>query len=281
LKPGDGGDDPPPRGTVNAPHEPAEEVQAPWEIDLSRLADRILLAKYAPAGVIVNEDLDVLHVRGRTGPYLEMPSGAASFNLLKMLREGLLVDVRAAVKRARTTGAPVRRDGAQVRRNGGLVRVNIVVVPVRASTAPGAFLVLFEDSPPPAASASKRRGADRTKLRGQERRTTQVLRAELKSTKEYLQAIINEREAANEELKSASEELQSTNEELQSTNEVPPEQGGRVPALALTAYVRPEDRERVVAAGFNQHLAKPIDPVDLAGAVAQLTARASATTRHP
>jgi hypothetical protein len=33
--------------------------------------------------------------------------------------------------------------------------------------------------------------------------------------------------------------------------------------------VRPEDRERVLAAGFNQHLAKPIDPIDLARAVDQ------------
>jgi two-component system CheB/CheR fusion protein len=200
----------------------AERAPAPQEPELSREADRVLLAKYAPAGVIVNDDLEVLHVRGRTGPYLEMPSGAASFNLLKLLREGLLVDVRAAVKRARTTGAPVRKDGAQVRRDGGLVRVNVAVIPLRASTvrgaAPGAFLVLFEDSHPPAASTGQRKGAGRMKPPGQER-TTQALRAELESTKEYLQAIINEREAANEELKSASEELQSTNEELQSTNE--------------------------------------------------------------
>jgi two-component system, chemotaxis family, CheB/CheR fusion protein len=203
-------------------HATAERVPTPPEPELGREADRILLTKYAPAGVIVNDDLEVLHVRGRTGPYLELPSGAASFNLLKLLREGLLVDVRAAVKRARTTGALVRKDGAQVRRNGGLVRVNIAVIPLRASTArgatPGAFLVLFEDSPSPTVSASQRKGAGRMKRRGGQR-TTEALRAELESTKEYLQAIINEREAANEELKSASEELQSTNEELQSTNE--------------------------------------------------------------
>jgi CheY-like chemotaxis protein len=53
-----------------------------------------------------------------------------------------------------------------------------------------------------------------------------------------------------------------------------PEQGGRVPALALTAYVRPEERERALAAGYNQHLAKPIDPIELASAVAQLAERA-------
>jgi two-component system CheB/CheR fusion protein len=202
-------------------HPTAEHGPGPLEPELSREADRILLARYAPAGVVVNDQMAVLYVRGRTGPYLEVSSGAASLNLLKMLREGLLVDVRAAVKRARATGAPVRKDGAQVRRNGGLVRVNVAVIPLRASTArraPGAFLVLFEDAPSPAVPAGRRSGAGR-RMRAGEERATQALRAELESTKEYLQAIVNEREAANEELKSASEELQSSNEELQSTNE--------------------------------------------------------------
>jgi len=60
---------------------------------------------------------------------------------------------------------------------------------------------------------------------------------------------------------------------IQTVRALPPEQGGRVPALALTAYVRPEDRERALAAGYNRHLAKPIDPIDLATAVAQLAER--------
>jgi CheY-like chemotaxis protein len=57
---------------------------------------------------------------------------------------------------------------------------------------------------------------------------------------------------------------------IQTVRARPPEEGGRIPALALTAYVRPEDRERALAAGYNRHLAKPIDPSDLASAVAQL-----------
>ncbi|MFP5245700.1 MAG: hypothetical protein ACLGH0_03315, partial [Thermoanaerobaculia bacterium] len=34
-----------------------------------------------------------------------------------------------------------------------------------------------------------------------------------------------------------------------------------VPAIALTAYASPEDRKRVLASGFNYHLAKPVDPL--------------------
>jgi CheY-like chemotaxis protein len=49
--------------------------------------------------------------------------------------------------------------------------------------------------------------------------------------------------------------------------------GTRLPALALTAYGRPEDRRRTLAAGFNLHLAKPIDPSELVLAVASLAGR--------
>jgi CheY-like chemotaxis protein len=48
-----------------------------------------------------------------------------------------------------------------------------------------------------------------------------------------------------------------------------PEVGGRVPAIALTAYVRPDDRSRALAAGFGAHLSKPIGPMELAAAVSR------------
>jgi CheY-like chemotaxis protein len=47
--------------------------------------------------------------------------------------------------------------------------------------------------------------------------------------------------------------------------------GGNVPALALTAYSRSEDRTRALSAGFHRHLSKPADPVDLVTAVASLS----------
>jgi signal transduction histidine kinase/ActR/RegA family two-component response regulator len=49
--------------------------------------------------------------------------------------------------------------------------------------------------------------------------------------------------------------------------------GDRVPALALTAYARPEDRDRALAAGFDLHLAKPVEPADFLAAVARLAGR--------
>src|SRR5262249_891948 len=66
-------------------------------LDVQKEADRVVLARYAPVGVVVDENLTVLQFRGRTGPYLEPAPGAASLDLLKMLREGLLGEVRAAL----------------------------------------------------------------------------------------------------------------------------------------------------------------------------------------
>jgi hypothetical protein len=51
---------------------------------------------------------------------------------------------------------------------------------------------------------------------------------------------------------------------------LPPEQGGLVPAIALTGYATRKDRERAVAAGYQLHLAKPVEPEDLINAIASL-----------
>jgi len=55
---------------------------------------------------------------------------------------------------------------------------------------------------------------------------------------------------------------------------LPPEQGGKTPAVALTAFSRPEDRIRSLVAGFNIHATKPVDPAELTAIVASLAGRA-------
>jgi CheY-like chemotaxis protein len=60
---------------------------------------------------------------------------------------------------------------------------------------------------------------------------------------------------------------------LRNLRQVLPEDGGTIPALALTGFARPEDRERAFAAGFNLHLAKPIQIERVLQALSELTAR--------
>jgi PAS domain S-box-containing protein len=55
---------------------------------------------------------------------------------------------------------------------------------------------------------------------------------------------------------------------IQRVRALPPERGGRIKAVALTAYANPDDRARALQAGFQVHLPKPVNPADLLGAVA-------------
>ncbi|HEX7780603.1 MAG TPA: response regulator, partial [Vicinamibacterales bacterium] len=56
---------------------------------------------------------------------------------------------------------------------------------------------------------------------------------------------------------------------------LPPDKGGAVPVAALTAYAGASDRLKVLGAGFNVHVAKPVQPVELAMVVASLAGRRS------
>ena len=58
------------------------------------------------------------------------------------------------------------------------------------------------------------------------------------------------------------------------------EDGGSVPAIALTAYARIEDRVRVLDAGFQMHVPKPVEPGELIAIVASLTGRGSEERRE-
>jgi len=191
-------------------------------LDLQREADRLVLGRYAPPSVLINDRCEILQFRGRTSPYLEPASGAASYNVLKMAREGLLVELRSAIGKARRSGHAVRREGLHVRQDGHFRDVSLEVVPVPHGGGVHHFLVIFEDAEK-SGKAPRRESQPKPRLAREGRRaeheTIVKLEQELTSTKEYLQAIIEEQEASNEELKSANEEILSSNEELQSTNE--------------------------------------------------------------
>ena len=62
---------------------------------------------------------------------------------------------------------------------------------------------------------------------------------------------------------------------IRKIRELPPECGGRVPAIALTAYARSEDRTQALIAGFQMHLAKPVESKELLATVTSLSGRAS------
>ena len=207
-----------------APSKSPETLKIPLE--LQREADRLLLARYVPPAVLINEHLEILQTRGRTASFLELPSGKASLNLLKMARPGLLFELQGAIDEARKQGFEAIRQHVRVEDERAKT-VTIRVVPFKVPTqVQHSFLIIFESDLPAEDGLSS--GAPGTSLVVEPVHTEEQsslgrqivqLRQELAATREYLQSIIESQEGTNEELQSANEEIQSGNEELQSTNE--------------------------------------------------------------
>jgi two-component system CheB/CheR fusion protein len=119
----------------------------------------------------------------------------------------------------------VRRGKVHVRSNGELHEITLEIVPIKTASEALCLLVLFHEAEGTGTvsvfsetgasevSAGSRDGGDAAP------QEIEQLRRELASTREYLQALIEQQDGANEELRSANEEILSSNEELQSTNE--------------------------------------------------------------
>ena len=185
--------------------------------DLEQLADRVVLSRYTPVGVTINEELEILQFRGQTSPYLEQPSGKASLNLLKMARTELRLELRSAIHNAKQHDLPFTKDGIEMSQ-GVLVKLDVIPLKINSDRY---FLVLFESRPKPSAAAlALIPQAKSRKVRQTEAELAVVrLTNELESTKKYLRTIVETHESTNQELRVASEEFLSSNEELQSANE--------------------------------------------------------------
>ncbi len=224
---------------------PRTSSQNTLAADYQVRADRLVLAEYAPPGVLINENFDVLQFRGETRPFLSQPAGQPTVNLLRLVREGLFLELRSALTETKNSNQPVRRERVQFRDEHEVRQLTLRVLPIQSGSDGRCFLVLFEalssvaavtpsrpargwvtrlqrwlrpikhESPDTADHSPAAATSEGQKSNGEVER----VQRELTATKEYLQSIIEQQDALTEELRSANEETQSSNEELHSTNE--------------------------------------------------------------
>jgi two-component system CheB/CheR fusion protein len=213
-------------GRVDLRQRTAEGPAGP---DVLREADRLVLAEHGPPGAVIDDDMNIVQVRGRTAPYLELSPGAPTQNLLRLAREGLIAGLGKAIRTARQRNAVASDNGFRIEEGGQIKDVAIKVTPFRGSSSSEEryFLVLFEDAEPNGGPKAIHKPAI------QDSGGSARLRHELVATKEYLQSIVEdnattleqlraaneEAQASNEELETAQEELESANEELNTLNE--------------------------------------------------------------
>lgn len=171
-----------------------------------------LVSAYAPAAVLVDSRLHILQVNGNVHPYLMIPEGDLDWQLHKLLRRELRLDVRSLIGRAKRQKASAFTPWVQLNELGQTVR--LAAHPVQAQALEeDLFLIGFE-----VAEKLVPANVPIPKSENVDARVAE-LEDELASTRDHLQTAIEELETSNEELQSVNEELQSANEELQSTNE--------------------------------------------------------------
>jgi two-component system CheB/CheR fusion protein len=184
--------------------------------NIQTIADQIVLQRFAPASVLVNDQGDIVYITGRTGKYLEPVAGKANWNIYAMAREGLNHELPSAFRKAMQNFDPVILRNIKIGNNEDMHSIDVTIQRVESpDSIRGMIMVVFTDVPTVA-----KRDIISTKVRKNVSSGRQMeMEAELQRSNEEIQNIREEMQTSQEELKSTNEELQSTNEELQSTNE--------------------------------------------------------------
>jgi two-component system, chemotaxis family, CheB/CheR fusion protein len=200
-------------------------------VDLQQQVDRLIATHYAPVGVVINSQMQVLEMRGEVDRYLRLTSGVADFNIFNLVRfskaektdTDLRIELRAAIYQAQRQMTTVIKRGIPIDTDR---RIDVQVMPFKVLAAEEyCFLVLFEEAVPMTQSQPSALGepvSTQSDLELENIRLRQELDAAIRertATQEYLEAVIQEHERTDSDLKIVNEEILSSNEELQSTNE--------------------------------------------------------------
>jgi PAS domain S-box-containing protein len=177
---------------VAAPLPPERRTVA---ADLLREADRAVMTRLDPPGVLVDEHLEVIQFRGQAGEFLAPTSGVASLDLHQLVRPELRLPLRQAASDAAAHGELVRVPGIPLSSGGN---VDLEVLPL-AAPGTGARCLVVRFVQPPAPPPSARDGVDPS---------------ELAATRAHLQAVVGSLESGFEDLRHAREDLRALREEL-------------------------------------------------------------------
>lgn len=173
-----------------------------------------MLERFAPPGLLIDSERQLVHTFGTARNFLRPPEGVASLDILRMVPEGLKLPLATAIDRVNREGKEVRYEGA----SSGGANIDITVFPTEAGVEGrrGHKVILLEERDGGEGHANPIEVLDASSIA---LARIEDLEGELRYTRENLQATIEEVETSNEELQSTNEELMAANEELQSTNE--------------------------------------------------------------
>ena len=188
--------------------------------DIQRAADKLVLGRFVPAGVLISDNMEIIQYRGRTQPYLEPAQGEASLNLLTMVPFGVAEALRTALSEVKQLNQPVRREHIAHRREEAFREIAFEIIPITLpATNHRSFLVLFQEQDQATLPSASVVPTTKAIVSTPEQREFMQLRNELAAASAYVQSLVEKNHALAEQLTGAEEESQSTSEEFRSTNE--------------------------------------------------------------
>jgi two-component system CheB/CheR fusion protein len=184
------------------------------ELEFRKSVEAIVLSK-GPASVVVNEHMDIVHIHGDIAPFLEVPHGNGTHNLIKIACEGLAFELHSAIHKATKEHAIVIKENIQIMTNEKHSLVTIEIIPFTDTIKPHS-LICFEKI-----NCSVAKEAEQSSLKEVilTQKGDEEFEVKLSQTREDMLSVIKEMDASNKELQSANEELQTSNEEMQRLNE--------------------------------------------------------------
>lgn len=210
-------------------HRPREE-ENPWSttprssepVFTDRMLDRLmtlLAEEYVPLTIVVNEELEIRHIIGKTEGYMHIPPGRMSNNLLKMISKDLALPLSTSLQKVFKTHQPVQYRNIRVRQKSVETSVGIKVSPLPDKFGRPSLVAIFLEEHAEKVTTEAEQTGFAFDIDQETKQRIDDLEQQLQFTRENLQATIEELETSNEELQATNEELLASNEELQSTNE--------------------------------------------------------------
>ncbi len=195
--------------------------QEPREPDPGDLAEKLLVKRFAPPCVVVNDKYEVVHISTPTNHLLEIPTGAPTNDLFKMVCEELRPALRAAIHKALSTEKQVVFRGQKMTLKDQLVEIDVTAEPLATNIASKKLALVTLLPVPVEMPAHQLSSAAEPPFPVGDSRDDLIcnLEEQLHISQEELNATIEQLAATNDNLVSTNEELMSVNEEFQSTNE--------------------------------------------------------------
>ncbi len=178
----------------------------------------LLSEQYVPLSVIVNEQMEVLHIIGNTDGVFKVPSGRAVYDITKMAARELAIPLATGIQKVFRTEKEMTYTNVPFRHKGEDCNMRLSLFPLPGKKGSDPLVAVFFQKMQQKQAVEQDVG-ESYDISAEIHQRIQDLEQELQFARENLQATIEELETSNEELQATNEELLASNEELQSTNE--------------------------------------------------------------